>query len=939
MKNNVTLKNRESSNYLGAGATVNGGSFIMDGGTIQNCGIKGGSVCYGGGVAVFNGGYFQMNGGTITDCYASSDYIDDYDPSRCFTAQGGGVFVADGSVFTMNGGTISNCTATNFGGGIAMDITYDEVISNGFGYPKSNVTINGGTIAGNQADCGGGVFASGYFYSFASVFYGDIPSGSAPSNPGLFINGGEISANEATDMGGGVLVAMLRPAAPVRIHNAEIKNNTADNGAGIENFGFWTQMDIDGCTITGNSAVTNGGGILLSTNSSNGYTNLKNTIITGNTSGDRGAGVYYDADSKLNISGTDIIQGNKFNGKDNNLNILSLSKPVYVTGDLTGSQIGLSDPTLWDDGKEDFAADAVSTEYLTSGYKDNNPEVHPSEYFTSDHETWIVDRSVKTITEEPDETSAYRLYTVERHPVTDISDYTPYANNNDQYEISDIDNPEVESISSTDSNNDFFRKIYNELKYRYETSGKYTITDSSDLTVPRIYIKCTPTDNNTPLSSITIQKSQNNDYVDITYSSSPIIIIDDKHRGGSIKYTSSKAIQAQYPDSKKLVLKITGTSGSFDNYTFSDDYTETTVEYVNSTPPSNTLYEYDKETGDINAKLIPKFFETKYAKSTIIESGTDNEVRLVRTAINYHINNAEIQKNYDNDDIFTDEVEAAIKKEVKVGDVIKSFYLIPEATPTKQDSCPYIFKGWYYDQDNDNDKRPVKFGEDVYAKDIYAHWIKVNSVAKDDEDDNILPDGETEYGGFDLAGVQVREGIRDLNFGEEKKPGGLRFLTSLSMDVVDQINAITGKNNIEYGYVAATDAGWIGYHNANNRKLLYVSKTANGFNTLDPVDDENYFGFANNVKCTSKKINSASDVSVVRLDHRNYHDYLLYTLVITYENVDESAYKKDVLARPYIKYTDANGLERVAYSEYRGNANTLGGCYTSYNTIASQASN
>ena len=180
-------------------------------------------------------------------------------------------------------------------------------------------------------------------------------------------------------------------------------------------------------------------------------------------------------------------------------------------------------------------------------------------------------------------------------------------------------------------------------------------------------------------------------------------------------------------------------------------------------------------------------------------------------------------------------------------------------------------------------------------------------------------------------GVQVREGIRDTNYGYEKMPGGLRFVTSLNMDVVNQINAIK-PNNIEYGYVAATNKGWIDYHSKDaDRKLQYVSETANGIDTSsDKAENKNYFGFASNIICTSKKANGSS---TLKEDHRNFDGYLLYTLVITYENVDESAKDTNVLARPYIRYSDANGLERVAYSEYRG-TNILGGCYTSYTAIA-----
>ncbi len=244
----------------------------------------------------------------------------------------------------------------------------------------------------------------------------------------------------------------------------------------------------------------------------------------------------------------------------------------------------------------------------------------------------------------------------------------------------------------------------------------------------------------------------------------------------------------------------------------------------------------------------------------------------------------------------------------------------------------YIFKGWYLDKDNSDDESPISF-DTVYSAstDIYAHWIKVEDVAKDAGDLNVLPSGQTKYGGFDLAGIQISEGIRDTNFGEHKKPGGLRFITSLSMDVVNKIKALQPGDNIEYGYVAATHEGWITYHKGAGNKLQYVSETANGINTSNTATKkENYFDFASNINCTSKQCSSSG---VVKDDHRNFGGYLLYTLVITYEDVDDAMRNTKVLARPYIHYTDANGLERVAYSEYRGNSNTIGGCYISYNEM------
>ena len=404
MYDKVTIKDHKGSNYLGGGVTIDGGTFHMYGGTIKNCGISSGSVCYGGGVAVFAGGSFIMDGGIITECYTESSYTNPTD-NKEISSCGGGVFVSAISSFTMNGGTISKNTATNTGGGIAcgggvaLIISNNEMSDFAMGNPQSTVTINNGTITGNSADLGGGVFASGYYKAFVNAIGTATPSGGAPQNPGLYINGGEISANTASE-GGGIFAMCICPwlrgtngkGAKTQIHNATIKNNNADNGAGIESYAYWTQMDIDGCTITDNSAASSGGGIALLGNGSSGLTRLKSSTVTGNISGEIGAGVYYDADSRLYISGANTIQNNTYNGKLNNLNILDKDYPVYVNGDLTGSQIGLSDPKLWDDGMADEDASAVSEDYLTSGYKTNNSE-NPETFFTSDHLSWTPDFS------------------------------------------------------------------------------------------------------------------------------------------------------------------------------------------------------------------------------------------------------------------------------------------------------------------------------------------------------------------------------------------------------------------------------------------------------------------------------------------------------------------------------------------------------------------
>lgn len=895
MYDKVVVKDHKSQNYLGAGAIVDGGTFHMYGGTIDNCGIDGGTVCFGGGVSVVSGGEFIMeDGSVISNCYAISDYSFELTTNHLYTAMGGGVFVTSGSIFTMNGGIITGCEATNFGGGVAMvisDSNYedDEFGLYGVGNPQSTVTINGGTITGNKAKSGAGIFASGFYTAFTTDFSKIPPESGTQHSPGLFINGGEISSNEATDIGGGVHVSMIRGTA--QIHNAEIKNNTAKTGAGIENRWYYTQLDIDGCIITGNNAASNGGGIAAFLNSGYGqvgYTNIKDTTITGNTSGDRGAGVYYDAESEIRLSGANVIKDNTYNGKANNLNVLSLEKPVTIAGDLTGSQIGLSDPTLWDDGKEDYAADAVSTERLTDGFKANNASLIPKNAFTSDHESWVVDFGEKKT--EQIETGRTYTYTARTYPAVSRTTGSQSARGT----LIDV---VAKTTFSTGGRASSLSELYNELTTRYKE--EYQETDQNH------YYD--------PVSGSSIEV--------FPYGYNVFVYVDNYVLFAGASYQ-------QYVPEGHFALVFY--SGTLDNAEFSDEYTEeTTVVLGEPIDNDEAEYGFDDLGHTVSKTELNKSSEVLDIQYDTVITDYTGEVRLVRADINYHINNDVIKEKYDNDDIFTDEVEAKIG-EIKVGDTIDSFYLIPEATPTSSNSCPYIFKGWYYDPENDNDTRPVNFGTDKYSKDIYAHWITVNDVEKDEADEKDLPPGYTKYGGFDLCGVQIRKEMRDYNFDDvaAKMPGGMRFICSLSMDVVNQINGIT-PNNIEYGFVATTNKDWINYHDTNNRKLQYVSTNTNDVNTYDPEGNETYFGFAANVNCTSRRTNRNG---IVAADHKNFGEYLLYSLVITYEG-DDPDYGKNVLARPYIKYTDANGLERVAYSEYRGTSNTLGGCYTNYNAI------
>lgn len=297
MYSGVKLSGRVGNNYFGGGVTVSGGTFHMYGGTIEKCGIKGGSVCYGGGVAVVYGGQFIMDSGTIKDCYAESNYLHYQYPNTCFTAMGGGVFVSGGSYFRMNGGSISNNRATNMGGGVAVAISLDEIYASGsYGMLKSSAEILGGKVEENQAKKGAGLFASGYYYVDAPAICADTPAVGATENPGLHIKDTQILNNTATDTeegrGGGVLVVALKSPAAASLENTTVKGNKAATGAGISSYESWTNLSIKGCTVTENTARKYGGGLAAEDNKSGGKTTFTDTIFCNNIADKAGSDVY-----------------------------------------------------------------------------------------------------------------------------------------------------------------------------------------------------------------------------------------------------------------------------------------------------------------------------------------------------------------------------------------------------------------------------------------------------------------------------------------------------------------------------------------------------------------------------------------------------------------------------------------------------------------------
>ena len=257
----VTIADRKGNNYFGGGVTVEGGTFHMYGGTIDNCGITGGSMCYGGGVGVAYGGSFTMDGGEIKNCFATSPFkwADAGMNPLWIASAGGGVFVSGGSSFVMTGGTISNNKANEMGGGVAVVASPNEIEGGRWGKLQSSAQILDGTISGNEANDGAGVLSSAYFYN-PYTLCAATPNVGAAEKPGLFLKNTTITNNKANQdegYGAGVLAMKMKSPAAAEIRDCTIKKNSAAVGGGVASYGNFTSLTIDGCTITNTKLCNN----------------------------------------------------------------------------------------------------------------------------------------------------------------------------------------------------------------------------------------------------------------------------------------------------------------------------------------------------------------------------------------------------------------------------------------------------------------------------------------------------------------------------------------------------------------------------------------------------------------------------------------------------------------------------------------------------------
>ena len=203
-------------------------------------------------------------------------------------ANGGAVFIAQGSTVAMDGSDISDSAATG------------ETASNGGGgvFNAGSLTLVDGAISGNTATLGS---ASG-----GGIFNAEGAS--------LVATGTTIANNQAARAGGGI---ETRAAASVTLNSVTLGSDGAlltgnsagpmpGNGGGLHMTGDG-DVTVDGGSVNGNSAASEGGGLWNSI----GTMTLRNAlVIDGNTASgaevtNGGGGVFNDGGT-LSISDTTI---------------------------------------------------------------------------------------------------------------------------------------------------------------------------------------------------------------------------------------------------------------------------------------------------------------------------------------------------------------------------------------------------------------------------------------------------------------------------------------------------------------------------------------------------------------------------------------------------------------------------------------------------------
>jgi len=354
-----TLADGNVASY-GAGVCINSGSFTLNGGSIK----YNNATFHGGGVRITENGTFTMNGGDLTGNKAGN--------------YGGGVW--DEGTFNMTGGVITNNTAGTTGGAIAVYSNVPAQISGSTTISKNKSMYGGGIFV--SANCSIVITGTADSYTTirenGMVSGGQGGAGvRVDSNASFTMSYGEIIDNSTTvngagSNGGGI----CSYNGNVTLNNVLLQNNSTGNfyGGAI----YCGAVDSDGGTVTLNNCILNdneakyGGAAFVSTNSS---ITITDGSVTNNTAEEAGGIIVYDS-STGSLTGVTVSGNSTTNGDGGGLMITVNSSLTatncYITnntanGTYTGETAKVAEHELVGTGGGVAVFDGSTFELIVTG--------------------------------------------------------------------------------------------------------------------------------------------------------------------------------------------------------------------------------------------------------------------------------------------------------------------------------------------------------------------------------------------------------------------------------------------------------------------------------------------------------------------------------------------------------------------------------------------
>ncbi len=262
----------------------------------------------------------------------------------------------DGGTISLSLGELAITDSVTIEGPGAAELTVNansqsRIFDVGDGSDATNISveIDGLTLTGGRADDGGAVYSSAE--NLALNFVNITGNTANISGAGVYalvitdtpteiaIQNCTISENSAIMDGGGIYVYT---SGALTIQNDTISQNTAyDYGGGISATVYGGTSTIQNCSFTGNSAGMGGGGVWAGA-LGGGAATIQNSTISGNSSGGPGGGIFLSADGTATIEDNTISGNSAVSGGGVYAYASQLGSITIQRGTISGNSAGTS---------------------------------------------------------------------------------------------------------------------------------------------------------------------------------------------------------------------------------------------------------------------------------------------------------------------------------------------------------------------------------------------------------------------------------------------------------------------------------------------------------------------------------------------------------------------------------------------------------------------